>query len=1280
MRRSTLVAALCLLLTLAGQVRAASPVGDRAFKSGPIQITADGRWVWVVNAHSPRVYRIDTRDQSVMAFPLPSAVNDSPRGLSVMEDGSEVWVTSHDLDRVYVLDGGTGEIKATVELPWGSGPYSVALSRPDAASGRQKWALVTLHRSNALAIIDTATRAVIPLGGVFVTPHGIVWTEDGKSAWVNHLLVTDEHPQLARVDISGPLPKVATRVGGFAATPQNNPQLTNADPAKNIAEGGYLNFRGHPAQIPSSTGLQQLWLPTQYHNMHADGYTPDSTVQVSLRRLDLATRKVLASDKVVLTAVSVHHPGQGHNNPTWLGWGWDASISGAVDIGFARLAGKIHAVVLAEQSNELVVLPWDIAPFRSATDRNAAKLPELRVGDRPMGLAISPTEPQAYVYNDLSMDVSVVDLSDPARPRQVTRLDTLLPRGLERYPIVNPTQLRGAKLFYTSADPRISGNEKVACASCHINGESDGRSWGMHKTPAGTAGQRHGPRLTQDLLGLGRSFTSGQHHPSYGWGMLHASGDRDEVQDFEWTFRGPQMGGTGFLGNQVQPELGPPNAGRNTDLDAMATYVLSVPPLDRSPARAADGSLTEAAIRGATFFSGSPHVRPADAACASCHVPTTAFQDNSFHDVGQRRPSEELELNDPAKRGECLWCSATTSLVGAFARPHLGSAYQWATDIHGLLDDFVEPGRPKPHGHTGDLTLRQRLDLAEFVLSIDGKLDGRTVPQLRDTAPPRIERIAPTSRTRIEVWFNETVDPATAGDPANYRIVALPSGARQPVTAARFDAQNGDRVTLTTSLAAAAAGLRYRVEPAGPIRDAADSASGGSANVIDLGDARNRHEFTLGDRLTITLGTSGYENLTVPVLDASPIGPGLSNWGNDSAWVYRTDGGQNPGLVRFEWQPAFQAATGITVADDLLEASFSMLPRDGDAQGIEIRRVLQGWNDPAGRNDYNQNPTGGATWNNHRHPNQPWNKPGAQAIGGRGDRAQDYDGAFDLAERVDATVTLAAINERVAFGGPLVTEAFRFWLTHRAQDYGYALRLVGSPGASPAVIFHGADTDLRLKGPVLSLTYRLADGAAPTPGPTHTPGDVTATPTRRPCGEDCTATPTRTREPEVTATPTRRPCGEDCTATPTRTREPEVTATPTRRGCGDDCTATPTPTRGGFGPDPAELYFPWAGRNVQRPAGRNTPGSWSGSGTRGLQYIQFFVSADGRQVCTLSARATDCGTFFLDPCVPVVAGSFTTADAAGRIVRGQFTSANTAEGTWEVPSCQASGRWIADGP
>src|SRR5206468_5756800 len=112
----------------------------------------------------------------------------------------------------------------------------------------------------------------------------------------------------------------------------------------------------------------------------------------------------------------------------------------------------------------------------------------------------------------------------------------------------------------------------------------------------------HGPRYTMSLLGIGRTHTPGQRDPVYGRGELHLSGDRDEIQDFELTFQGVMMGGTGYLGALAQPELGPPNAGLSSDLDSLAEYVLGLEPIPRSPHRAASGALTEAAVRGATFF------------------------------------------------------------------------------------------------------------------------------------------------------------------------------------------------------------------------------------------------------------------------------------------------------------------------------------------------------------------------------------------------------------------------------------------------------------------------------------------------------------------------------------------------------------------------------------------------------------------------------------------------------------------------------------------------------
>src|SRR5207245_4732428 len=86
--------------------------GARSFKSGAIQITADGSTVWVVNPDHDSVSRLDTASDAVVEIPLPQPagppVRHNPLGLSVMEDGAEVWVACHDSDRVYVLRGSDG--------------------------------------------------------------------------------------------------------------------------------------------------------------------------------------------------------------------------------------------------------------------------------------------------------------------------------------------------------------------------------------------------------------------------------------------------------------------------------------------------------------------------------------------------------------------------------------------------------------------------------------------------------------------------------------------------------------------------------------------------------------------------------------------------------------------------------------------------------------------------------------------------------------------------------------------------------------------------------------------------------------------------------------------------------------------------------------------------------------------------------------------------------------------------------------------------------------------
>jgi DNA-binding beta-propeller fold protein YncE len=853
--------------------------GARLFKSGPIQITADGSRVWVANQDNDSVSRIDAATLDVLEVLLPEpGIKDSPRGLSVTEDGSEVWVACHDSDRLYVIDE-AGSLLGRVDLPWGSGAFSVALSRD------QSKALVTLYRAEALAVIDVAGRRVSRiLKPVYRSPMGIAWTEDGETAWITHTFADGEHPFLTRVDVSGPEARVRTQMQVFATDPRHSAGL--AAPY-DIAEGGYLTNRGHPAQIPTASGKREIWLPTQYNNISEDIYSPDSTVQSTVRRLQLDTLRIPNDNlsKVILTAVHVHDPAGGN---AYVGPGWNARVAGPIDIGFSR-DGSV-AYVLHELSGDIVVLPTATSNVKPA---GAAPLVEIAAGDRPTGLALSPVAETAYVYNLLSRDVSVIDLTSKS---ELWRIQ-VTPISGEPF---SPSVLLGAKIFHSSDDPRISVNAKVACGSCHIGGEHDGRGWAFHRLPG-----PHGPREVPSLLGL--RLTMGPRDPATGWGQLHRSGDRDEIQDFEHTFQGSNMGGTGFLGPDVQPELGPPNAGRSADLDALADYIVSLDPPMRSPHREPDGSLSEAAVRGATFFAGQNRAaRAGDAGCAVCHVPETGFVDFQFHDVGQSRPSSEEEINNRSP----AWHVNTPTLVGVWTTPHYEGSASFAPRIIPLLKDQASRARSAtPHGTPDGLTGRQLADLAEFVLSIDGGMTADEVRTARDTTPPRIVRAEATSLGRVDVWFNETVRRASVESTDSWRLERVGGGVI-PVTSAVRGSQNGDRVTLGARLEVNA---EYRLSALeGAIFDAADAASGGAANALDANDPANQRTITIGNTLTITLGGSGYENIDVPVHDAAMVGPSLSTWEHDAVWLFPVNGGPgvNTGFVRFGWRDAFLEATG----------------------------------------------------------------------------------------------------------------------------------------------------------------------------------------------------------------------------------------------------------------------------------------------------------------------------------------------------------------------------------
>jgi hypothetical protein len=90
--------------------------------------------------------------------------------------------------------------------------------------------------------------------------------------------------------------------------------------------------------------------------------------------------------------------------------------------------------------------------------------------------------------------------------------------------------------------------------------------------------------------------------------------------------------------------------------------------------------------------------------------------------------------------------------------------------------------------------------------------------------------------------------------------------------------------------------------------------------------------FTVDDTLTVSLGPSGYEQVTVEVHDASTV-PVIFNGGHGSAWLQpATPSAFSNAFVRFEWRDAMVAATGLSASYQIADARFRLRPDFGAAQ------------------------------------------------------------------------------------------------------------------------------------------------------------------------------------------------------------------------------------------------------------------------------------------------------------------------------------------------------------
>lgn len=582
-----------------------APVGPAPIHSNSIAIAPDGR-AWVVNPDNDSIARVDA---AAATLELEVPVGADPRSLAVDGDGN-VWVACHDDDRIEIRRPSDGALLAAIETGYGSAPFGIALA-PDGAS-----AYVSLYGSGQLARVDVASRAITGTVDVGPTARAVAVSGDGAYVLVSRFISPQTH---------GEVWEVATASMTLSRTLRLPKQggLANQD---NTAGGrGVPNFIAGLAISPDG---QTAWVVGTKPNIERGSrfgaaLDDDNTVRNLALRLDLASGTV---DRVMDI---------------------DNSDSASA-VTFSPLGD--YLLVALQGNNEVMV--FDALAFGQSTGLGSV-VTRLPVGLAPQGVAVDVSTGRILASNFMERSVTIFD-GDPLLVHGEIDLTAATAPTIvvEALPL---SVLRGKQTFYNAADPRMSAEGYISCATCHVDGGSDGRVWDFTQ-------RGEGLRNTTELRGRG----------GLAQGNVHWTGNFDEIQDFESDIRFG-FGGQGFLDDVdfalTQAPLGPAKVGLSADLDDLAAYVSSLgdETLPRSPHRNADGSLTDAAVAGRDLF--------VQIGCQGCHggagftdsgTPTT-----TLHDVGTLRSSSGMRL------GEALTGIDTPSLLGVWANApyfHDGSA------------------------------------------------------------------------------------------------------------------------------------------------------------------------------------------------------------------------------------------------------------------------------------------------------------------------------------------------------------------------------------------------------------------------------------------------------------------------------------------------------------------------------------------------------------------------------------------------------------------------------
>lgn len=520
-----------------------------------ITVDSENR-LWVVNQDNDTVSVFNASNVKLGEV----AVGKAPRSIAQAPDG-RLWVTNKYSASLSVIDPQSLEVVQAITLPFASQPFGIVFAPDNSA------AYVALEAIGKLIKLNPDSGAQLASLDIGANPRHLSVNADSSKILVSRF-------------ISPPMPGEASTVidvsanGGEVIVVDVTPTTMTVNKTIVLQHSNLQDDTTRGAGIPNYLAMPVIspdglsaWVPSKQDNikrgMLRSGYNLNfqNSVRAIASKINLNTLSEVHSERI------------------------DFDNSGIGSAAIFDHTGNYLFVAL-ESTQEVVI----VDAYASTVVHRIA------VGMAPDGLALSTDGKKVYVNNFMGRTVSVIDISgllswgDP-QPPVIGQFNA---SSQEKLP---PNILKGKQLFYDAKDLRLARDGYLSCAVCHNDGGHDGRVWDL-------TGFGEGLRNTIDLRG--RSGT--------GHGILHWSGNFDEIQDFEGQIRS-LAGGLGLMSDAdfsaTSDSLGPIKAGKSDDLDALAAYVASLSRFADSPERNVDGTLTAEALAGKALF--------VSAGCAQCH-------------------------------------------------------------------------------------------------------------------------------------------------------------------------------------------------------------------------------------------------------------------------------------------------------------------------------------------------------------------------------------------------------------------------------------------------------------------------------------------------------------------------------------------------------------------------------------------------------------------------------------------------------------------------------------